>query len=72
MKERLRLVVMESNVPQHVNAELCGISLPYLNHLMSGYKDEPSISVLVALARHFDVSVDWLLGISDVRRGFAA
>lgn len=70
LSSRLKEVVRESERPQYVNAELCGISLPYLNHLMNGYCFEPSIKVLMSIARHFDVSTDWLLGISDTRRRY--
>lgn len=46
-------------------ANSLGISLRALKYYSSGER-EPSMSVLIALADYFDVSLDYLVGRSDV------
>lgn len=56
----------ESNkVTYSTLANELGISLRALKYYSSGER-EPSMSVLIALADYFDVSLDYLVGRSDV------
>lgn len=44
----------------------CGIPRPTISRYVSGLR-VPSIETIVKLATYFNVSTDWLLGLSDDR-----
>jgi len=50
--------------PQRELAEQCGIPLAVLNRAITG-TSTPSPDALVKLAVFYEVSVDWLLGLTD-------
>ena len=64
--ERLRALRREKGLKQREMAEICGLKLRgYQQYEYSeGYPEVPG---LVALADFFDVSLDYLMGRSDVR-----
>jgi transcriptional regulator with XRE-family HTH domain len=55
-----RLALLRGDVDQAVIAEAVGISRPHLANLEKD-RGTPSLDVAVALARHFRVSLDWLV-----------
>ena len=64
--ERLRALRREKGLKQREMAEICGLKLRgYQQYEYSeGYPEVPG---LVALADFFDVSLDYLMGRSDMR-----
>ena len=66
--ERLREVRANSRMKQREVAEYLGVKLQtYQGYEMS--RSEPSIQKLVALADYFDVSLDYLMGRTQVCTG---
>ena len=61
--ERLRELKEKNNLTLKEMSERLNISVSNLSYYM---KDrEPSYDTLIQIAKHFDVSTDWLLGLSD-------
>ena len=50
---------------QNEIAEKIGISPSVLSKLCSGNSKAPSADTVLAIAKYFNVSTDWLLGLSD-------
>ena len=65
--DRLLLLARKQHKTQKRAAEALGIDSGTLSSWISG-KHEPRASDVVKLARHFGVSSDYLLGLSDERR----
>ena len=64
--ERLRELRMERGLKQREMAEICGLKLrSYQDYEYN--KSYPEVPGLVAIADYFDVSLDYLMGRSDVR-----
>ena len=63
---RIRELRHEVDVTQKALAAGLGISERAYQYYELGAR-EPSISTLIALANYFGVSVDYLLGLSDVK-----
>ena len=61
---RLQLLKSQKNITQKSIPENIGISLRAYQYYEKGQR-EPSMSVLIALADLFDVSLDYLVGRSD-------
>lgn len=64
--ERLKLLIKETGLEQQEVAAILGIKTPTFN----GYvikKREPPFERLKQFADYFNVSIDYLLGYSDVR-----
>lgn len=62
---RLRELRKGKRISQTVLANNIGVVLKQVQRYESG-QNEPTLSVLVALADYFDVSMDYLVGRSDV------
>ena len=62
--ERLKSVRLEQGHTQKQAGEGIGISESHYQHYEYG-KREPSIGKLEVLCRYFNVSADYLLGLSD-------
>jgi len=62
--DRLAILKTQSNSLQKTIAENVGLSLRSYQRYEKGER-EPSLSVLIALADYFDVSLDYLCGRSD-------
>lgn len=62
--ERLRELRKEAGLGQIVLAEKLGVGKSVIS-LWELNKCEPTLSNLVAIARFFDVSLDWLAGLED-------
>ena len=63
--ERLKRLRSEKRIYQREAAEYLGITLRAYQTYESG-ECEPSIKNLIALADYFQVSIDYLVGRSDV------
>ena len=64
--ERLRELRREQGLKQREMAEICGLKLrSYQDYEYN--KSYPEVPGLIAIADYFDVSLDYLMGRSDVR-----
>lgn len=64
MYQRLRNMREDLDLPQRTLAELLHVSQTTYSRYESGALDIPS-AALIALARFYDTSVDYLLGLTD-------
>lgn len=64
MYRRLRDLREDRDLPQRVLAELLHVSQATYSRYESGGLDIPS-GALIALARFYDTSIDYLLGLSN-------
>ena len=62
--ERLRALRIERGVGQNLLAKELGLSNASISYWETG-KQEPSASAIFKLAQFFDVSADYLLGLTD-------
>lgn len=67
--ERLKQLVREKGLEQQEAAAQLNIKSPTFNGYI-GNKREPSISKLKQLASYFNVSVDYLIGYSEIRNPY--
>ena len=65
--ERLQIVREEAQKTQTAVANILGITRQAYNHYETG-KREPSLDTLSKLATLYDVSVDYLLGKTDIKK----
>jgi DNA-binding XRE family transcriptional regulator len=63
---RLKQLRQEEGVTQLHVAKCLGLSKQTINNYESGAR-EPSIKVIISICKLFDVTSDYLLGISDKR-----
>lgn len=61
---RLRTIMNERSCTQQDLADLLGKSRQAIGYYADG-SSRPDLQVLVTIAKHFSVSTDWLLGLSD-------
>ena len=64
MNEKLKLLRKQKNVTQKVVAEAIGVTLSAYSNYEQGIR-EPDLQILVAICKYFDVSADYLLGLTD-------
>ncbi len=64
-KERLKELRTERNITQRQLGNLVNMSKMAISHWEKGHS-EPSISQLITLANYFEVSVDYLIGKSEI------
>lgn len=64
--ERLREIMSEHNTTQKELSDYIGKSRQAVGYYADG-SASPDWKTLAAIARYFGVSVDWLLGVTDVR-----
>ena len=62
--ERLKELRVEKGLTQRELAQALSITVPTLSHWECGYQ-EPSFKDLIMLCKYFDVSADYLLGLSE-------
>ena len=62
--ERLKELRQEKNVGQVKLAESLGVSKGVISLWENGLR-EPSMSSLILIARFFEVSIDYLVGMTD-------
>jgi transcriptional regulator with XRE-family HTH domain len=67
---RVRFIKLRGNLSQAKFAKKVGLSRPAIGHYESG-KRVPDINTLINIAVEFGVSTDWLLGLSEIKKGTA-
>ena len=65
-RERIKDLLLERKITQAQLAETIGISESTLNRYLSGQTEKIPVDHIVAIARYFKVSTDFLLGLTDV------
>ena len=65
MIKNLRKVRLEQNVTQKALGDAIGVTQQTINKY-ENHPDEPDIDRLIAIADFFDISVDYLVGHSDI------
>jgi transcriptional regulator with XRE-family HTH domain len=66
--DRLRAIREKRGITQRELASLCGIN-EYQVSRYENDKSDPSTAYLELIARHLDVSADYLIGLSDYPHG---
>ena len=69
--QRLRAVREQLNISQHELARLCGLSMNQISRYELGVREPTSIS-LVKIARTLNVSMDYLVGLTNDQNGLLA
>jgi len=69
--KRLRIVREALNVSQHELARLCGLSINQISRYELGLR-EPTSTSLIKIARALNVSMDYLVGLTDEPNGLLA
>ena len=69
MVENLKKLRLESGLSQQQLANVVGVSQQSINKY-ENHGVEPDIATLIAFAKYFDTSVDYLIGITDIRRKY--
>ena len=64
-RERLKELRMERNITQQELGNIVNMSKMAISHWDKGHS-EPSLSQLIILSDYFEVSVDYLIGKTDV------
>lgn len=67
MGDRLKQLREENGIHQVDVARAVGISNTTYSNIETGYASSTKLKTAIALAKFFNVSVDYLLGLSDVR-----
>lgn len=62
--KRLNILMNQNKVTKQALANTIGLSRPAVSQFANG-ANLPSVEKLVAIADYFNVSVDYLLGLSD-------
>ncbi len=70
LSSRLQELVSESGKSQKEIGISLSLSQQRINHYISG-KRQPDADTIVALAKFFNVSTDYLLGASDIRNPYS-
>ncbi len=65
-KERFTIILEESGKSQEEFGKFIGISKPMVYHYKNG-SGQPSAEVLATIADKCNVSMEWLVGRSDIR-----
>lgn len=66
LAERMKLLRKEADIKQESMAEQLGLSMSAYRRYENGTR-EPMAPTIVALARYFGVSADYLLGLTETR-----
>jgi transcriptional regulator with XRE-family HTH domain len=71
--DRLRELYEKSGLTISAMSEMLGIPKPSLqNYMRKKNPQKPGVEAIVAICKSFDVSADWLLGITQSRTGSGA
>lgn len=63
--DRLRALRQDKDLTQNALSKLLSIDRKTLSNYETGYRT-PSIYLVVKMANYFEVSVDYILGITDI------
>lgn len=69
LTSRLKELREDKGISQDILAELIGVCRSAYGHYETGDRQIP-LDSLIKIARYFDVTVDYLLGISDTKLCF--
>src|SRR5665647_762134 len=69
-RSRLRELLDQSGNSQAFLARAAGVSAAVISKYLSDPDKEPLFHIVAKIARHFDVSPEWLGGMSDERTPF--
>jgi len=69
LPQRLREIREQRGMSQHELGQLCRMGINQISRYETG-RHEPSATNLIKIARILDVSVDYLLGLTNELRGF--
>ena len=64
--QRMRQLRKETKEPQRVLADLLDVSINQISEMENGRKGT-TLERLIMLCRHYKVSADYLLGLTDIR-----
>lgn len=67
--DRLRLAREKRNLTQRDLGHLCNLGVNQINRYENGLND-PSTEILSLIARHLNVTTDYLLGLTDEPQGY--
>lgn len=62
--KRLKQIRIERGLQQEDVAEILNLHRATISRYENNQR-EPDINTLINIAKHFDISIDWLLGITD-------
>lgn len=65
MKDKLKQLRKNKGVSQKIVAKAIGISLSAYSNYEQGIR-EPSNEILIKICKYFDVTSDYLLGLTDL------
>ena len=64
LAERVKELRKDVGISQAKLAEIISVDKAFIGHIENG-KSRVSVETLILLAKHFDVSADYLLGLKD-------
>jgi len=65
--QRLHDLRKDRNLTQEELSKLSGVSFPTISRYENGQRDEPKLTILKTLANYFDVTIDYLVGDTDIK-----
>ena len=65
--KRLKELRKERGLTQEDLSKLSGVSFPTISRYENGQRDEPKLTILKTLANYFDVTIDYLVGDTDIK-----
>jgi len=65
--QRMKELRKERGLTQDELSKLSGISFPTISRYENGQRDEPKLTILKTLANYFDVTIDYLVGDTDIK-----
>jgi transcriptional regulator with XRE-family HTH domain len=67
--QRLKELRKERGLSQEELSKLSSVSFPTISRYENGQRDEPKLTILKTFANYFDVTIDYLVGDTDIREG---
>ncbi len=64
--KRLEKLLEKNNITRNEFADIIGVSQQQISNYMNNDKNYPSTERLIAIAEYLNVSIDYLLGLSDL------
>ncbi len=68
--ERIRELREEKNLPMKAIAQELGISQQTYNEYEKDYRSRIPVERLILLAQFYDVSMDYISGVSNIRKSY--
>lgn len=65
--QRLKELRDERGLTQEDLSKITGISFPTISRYENGIRDEPKLTILKTLANYFNVTIDYMVGDTDVK-----